>query len=75
VTGAATLDALLVQRAELERRHAEAVAQLETLGPLYDANDGHLAITRRRTVADLYDEIAKLQKRIDAHLAKDRARL
>jgi hypothetical protein len=61
------LDALIVQRNELDKRHAVAVAVLEKEGP------EHAPLNRRKCAA-LYDERAGVQKRIDDLLAAERAR-
>jgi hypothetical protein len=68
VSRRAALDALIVQRGELERQHAAAVALLEKEGP------GAAALLNRRRCGSLYDELAGVQRRIDALLAAERAR-
>jgi hypothetical protein len=64
-------DALLKRRDELAAAHSAAVALLE--GGLADDRDGMRTIARRVEVERLYDELAAVQKRIDAVLARERA--
>lgn len=61
----AELDALIAQRDEVEGHYTAAVARLESEGLDH-------AFTNRRAAAALYDDLAALQKRIDAHLERER---
>lgn len=61
------LGGLIVRRDELAMQHEAAVALLEREGP--DRANFH-----RSKCAKLYDELAEIQRRIDAHLAVERTR-
>jgi hypothetical protein len=61
------LDALMVRRDEVAMQHEAAVALLEREGP-------DRAHVNRAKCANLYDELAAIQRRIDAHIASERKR-
>jgi hypothetical protein len=56
---------LVKQRDEVEARHVKAVAELESL-------ETDRAIAKRRECGRLYDDIADLQRRIDALVNAER---
>lgn len=58
---------LMKQRDELERAHEAAVAKLEA-----EAADAERSIENRAACGRIYDELADVQKRIDAELARER---
>lgn len=61
------LDALVRRRDEVQAEHEAAVIKLETEGP-------DRALANRRECNRLYDDLAAVQKQIDARLARGRKR-